>query len=503
MSEVSVEADVRDLGVGRWGAVLLGLGILLRLVQYLAAVPVWGDQAGLGLNIVNRGFGGLLLPLDNQQVAPIGFLFSERAIYDLLGMSEYSMRLLPLMAGIASLVLFHFWTKCVTSRLAAAIATGILAVSATAVRHSAELKPYSWDLLASLLVLVPVTLFILRKQRRWLVVLIVLTPVGLLMSYPAVFVLAGAFLMLPWTVGKGNRGGLLLIVLFALVLAATVGVVWPVSVGQYRQTGEYMRAYWAESFPPGSVLKLARWVVEIHIGRMFGYPLEGDAPWCAGFFVLFVIGIVSWISKKRWVLTGLLLIPFVLTLVAAALRRYPYGGSDRVAQHLAPAIVLMMGVGTAWLLERLGERRRRVWIGCIFVALIAIGGVIGMADVFMPTDVRRALSDMRRFMRHDLLALGARPTVVVLVPPALLADEYQWYLREENAKVVWNPGTENVWDLPGPVWVLSFRTDDGLLPTLERELGRKPAFHWVRVKSRHDPVDGNWNAFGFPPLSAK
>ncbi len=57
MSEVPAEANVRGVGVGGWGALLLGLGILLRVVQYLAGVPVWGDQAGLGLNIVNRGFG--------------------------------------------------------------------------------------------------------------------------------------------------------------------------------------------------------------------------------------------------------------------------------------------------------------------------------------------------------------------------------------------------------------------------------------------------------------
>jgi 4-amino-4-deoxy-L-arabinose transferase-like glycosyltransferase len=485
---------------------LLVVGILLRVGQFAVGVPIWGDQAGLGLNIVNRGFGGLLLPLDNQQVAPPGFLFSERAIYDLLGMSEYSMRLLPLLAGIGALLIFNFWARCVTSRLAATIATGILAVSATSVRHSSELKPYSWDLLASLLILVPATLFLLRKQERWLVVLIALTPVALVMSYPAMFIAVGALLTLPWTAVKINRSSIVLIALFALMLTATLAaLVWPVVAEQNRQTGEFMRGYWAGSFPPGRALALTRWIVETHTGKMFGYPLEGDAPWCAGAFALFAIGIVSWISMHRRALLGLLLIPFALTLLAASLRRYPYGGSDRVVQHLAPAIVLMMGVGAAWLLERLGDERwRAAWVRCIFLSLIAIGIVIGAADVFWPSDARRAQNDMRQFMRSDLPALGAQPTVMVVATPILLPDEFQWYLREQNAKIIWNPGMKNVWDLPGPVWVINFLSEGKLLPALERDLRRKSTYHWVQMRSKGDPMgDGNWNAFGFPALDAK
>jgi 4-amino-4-deoxy-L-arabinose transferase-like glycosyltransferase len=504
MGRFSLQGDVSSLRLGRWGAALLGVGILLRLGQFAMGIPIWGDQAGLGLNIVNRGFGGLLLPLDNRQVAPPGFLFSERAIYDVLGMSEYSMRLLPLLAGIAALLLFNFWARCVTSRLAATIATGILAVSATSVRHSAELKPYSWDLLASLLILVPATLFLLRMQQRWLVVLIALTPVALVMSYPAMFIAVGALLTLTWTAVKIGRSGIVLIALFALVLAATlVALVWPVVAEQNRQTGEFMRGYWAGSFPPGGALVLTRWIVETHTGKMFGYPLEGDAPWCVGAFALFAIGIVSWISMHRRALLGLLLIPFALTLLAAALRRYPYGGSDRVVQHLAPAIVLIMGVGAAWLLERVGdESRRAAWVGCIFLAFIAIGVVIGAADVFWPSDARRAQNDMRHFMRNDLLALGAQPTVMVLAAPIVLPDEFQWYLREQNAKIIWNPGMKNVWDLPGPLWVINFLSEGKLLPTLERDLRRKSTRHWVQMRSKDDPsADGNWNAFGFPAVT--
>ena len=37
--------------------------------------------------------------------------------------------------------------------------------------------------------------------------------------------------------------------------------------------------------------------------------------------------------------------PFALGLVAASLGRYPYGGSARTMQYVAPAIILMAGLG--------------------------------------------------------------------------------------------------------------------------------------------------------------
>ena len=43
----------------------------------------------------------------------------------------------------------------------------------------------------------------------------------------------------------------------------------------------------------------------------------------------------------------LLLTPFVLTFLAALAGKYPYGGSARIAQHLAPSLCLLAGTGAA------------------------------------------------------------------------------------------------------------------------------------------------------------
>src|SRR5947209_20397995 len=84
---------------------ILGFGITVRCVQYLANRSLWLDESFLALNIVHRTFLQLLQPLDYEQGAPLAFLMVERAAVQLFGNSEYALRLFPLVSGIVSLLL--------------------------------------------------------------------------------------------------------------------------------------------------------------------------------------------------------------------------------------------------------------------------------------------------------------------------------------------------------------------------------------------------------------
>lgn len=70
----------------------------------------------------------------------------------------------------------------------AGLATAILAVSYYPVRHCVELKPYAFDLLASVALLLPAALFCRDKTTLPLAAWMVVAPLAVFVSFPAVFV---------------------------------------------------------------------------------------------------------------------------------------------------------------------------------------------------------------------------------------------------------------------------------------------------------------------------
>jgi hypothetical protein len=71
---------------------------------------------------------------------------------------------------------------------------------------------------------------------------------------------------------------------------------------------------------------------------------------------------------------ALALMPFAMALVAAAMRRYPYGMSARTMQYVAPTVCLLAGLGAASLLARFrSARARRGALRLLVAALAALG----------------------------------------------------------------------------------------------------------------------------------
>src|SRR6266850_277045 len=95
--------------------VIVCLGVILRLSAYIHNRALWGDEIPLARNIEERTYSGLLQPLSYDQASPVGFLMLERLAVQAFGDNEYALRLVPLLAGVLSLVLF-FWlaTKCLS-----------------------------------------------------------------------------------------------------------------------------------------------------------------------------------------------------------------------------------------------------------------------------------------------------------------------------------------------------------------------------------------------------
>lgn len=331
----------------RWAgaALLLGIGALLRLHQFALGRSLYVDEAALALNLLDRSYLTLWDPLDYEQAAPIGFLLLEKLITQQLGDSEYALRLLPLLAGLVSLLLFHRLAERSLSRFGARVALAAFALSAGLIYFGSDLKPYALDVAVALAVYLATWRVLERDLHGGLWALGAVGVGAVWLSFPALFVLAGIGLPLGIeAIRSGERA--------TVWRLAAVGAAWTVSFAvmyfaTLHQSGTVgdMQFFWERDghfmpLPPGSAGEL-RWFYASFF-ELFrnptGLPLTGVAA------LAFLIGAVSLWGRNRMRL-ALLLGPLLFTLFASGLHLYPFHG--RVLLFLTPGLLLLIGEGVS------------------------------------------------------------------------------------------------------------------------------------------------------------
>lgn len=375
--------------LGFWiGGVFL-FGLLWRAVRFAADFPMWGDEAFVAVNFFTRGFKGMLDTLDHDMVVPLGFLWTNLACTELLGRAEWGLRFLPWLAGIVSLILFRPLARNLLGRHAGLLALAVFAASYYPVRHAAEVKHYSFDLLFALLIL-GAAWRLLRDMKRpasW-AGYILLTGSAVWFSYTSVFVSGGAALVLGWATlkEKKNTPRVAWLASGIVLLASFIAMYLLVGSKQQWDVEVLREGQWAAHFPPlAEPWKLPLWLVKQHTGNMFAYPNGGRTFGSAATTLLVVLGCVALWRKGARALVLLLLSSLPLMFVAAAFDKYPYGGTARTNLHLAPVICLLAGAGATACLGRWLSPRRAVMGVRVAAALMTVVMAAGIVmDVVKP-----------------------------------------------------------------------------------------------------------------------
>ena len=472
-------------------AVLLLMGALLRVRQYLTGRSLWVDEAMLALNIVERGVAGMFQPLDYDQGAPIGFLLVEKLFNVVLGKHEFALRLFPLLVGLLSLGLFYLLLKRFRSEASGAgllVALALFAFNPRLIYYSSEVKQYILDVTVTIsLLLLAAPIFNASPRKKDYVWLTVAGVVALWFSHPALFVLSGiGFAMVIMTLRRRDYSSLGLVIGMGVAWLLTVFFLYLLILKDLSQNA-YMREYWQGAFPPMPPWSDPGWFVKAlneNIGIQLGIPYAVFLV----FFLMLVGLVMLWFHQRGYALAlmGIVLV----TIIASAWQLYPV--FERMILFLVPIGLLLIGKA----FEVIGARLRRYQLPGVFAILLAgyllYGPVVTSVQNFIAPKyfehIRPTMETLRDAWKDgDVLYVsnGALPGFRFYAPFYGLENIPYEYGKREDYRTIQNiAGQLSSFDGQPRVWVLlshvyqrgDFNERDFILNTLNENGEKKREF---------------------------
>jgi len=375
-------------------AALVALGAAIRVRQWAGGRSLWLDEAMVALNVLDLGFRGLAGELRLNQGAPAGWLWAERAMYLAFGPGERPLRIVPLVTGIAALVVLWALARRVVGPRRAPVAVAVVALSPYLVRYSNEVKQYQTDVLAYVTIVLVAVLVAEAAPRtaRWPRLVVAWAVVGagaVWASHPAVLMLAPAAVLVgvPMLRRRDWR---------SLALWGSACATWSLSWAIHYQVSlrplsenSGFRTYWQRAFPQEALTlgSLTRW-----LGRLAGDLVDNPLGFGPAAVALAAIGLGAVLLVASRPLPGsIALAPLPVFLAVAATSRYP------LHERLALALVPMAALCLAALWPSGLDRRRpgAAVVGLAAAALVLVVAVPPMWRTLPQLVTREEVQELR------------------------------------------------------------------------------------------------------------
>jgi hypothetical protein len=354
---------------GRIGSIAVAaaaiFGIALRVRQYAANGSLWIDELALAHNLDERSLRSLLTePLDRNQVAPRGFLLVEKLVNG-VSHSDLALRAFAFACSAAALVLFWRLAARLLFAPAAFVAVALLATARPVIYYGIQLKQYSCDLLASVILIdLGIRLQDRDASRRLRVAAAIAGAVLVWFAQASVLILAAIGLVLTVRSLRDGTWRRLLPVVTIWALAAAAATIAGLE-SMTPQTRAYMHEFWADGFMPLPLRAAVKafWPWQPLAG-LFARSLL--YVWPAVFVAIAVAGLVVLCCRFRWGIVAVA--PILMTAAAAAAQQYPF--RERLILFLLPNIFLGVGALLAWITAH--WRRARLPAAWLLAAAVLV-----------------------------------------------------------------------------------------------------------------------------------
>jgi len=406
--------------------VIVGLAVALRAWQMAGGASLWLDELDVARNLSQRTYAGLFRPLDYGQVAPPILLAVIKALWHLLGRTDWALRLLPFAAAVASVFLFRSLARQLLQGGAVVLATMLFALCVPMIQEAAQLKQYSSDLaIAIALTLVAFQALPADVSRRRLIAAGIAGFVAVFLSNTAVFMVTGLGAALVWFTAAWRPGsGRRVLGMVVAPWAVGAGAATLLSLNAMSpETHVFMRSNWGIALaplPPWSLADLTwPWVrLRDPFRLLFAYRLSSV------FVILELLGFIA-LWRAHRIRAALLLGPFAVTAAAAVARQYPF--ADRLVLFLAPAFIIGVAAGAAWIAAAAARRTTPALGAAVLVMACApaLERIVIEHPVYRLEETKRLyqwLGQHRQDGDALFMSLGAVPG-------------YEWYAGRVGAQV--------------------------------------------------------------------
>lgn len=325
-------------------------GFLLRAIEFFLNRSLWCDEALLACNFLDRDFAGLLKPLQNNQAAPVAFLWIEKAIFMSFGKTDFALHIFPFIISIVCLLLFvRLATRVIGKNFAALVVMFLFATTIFLLRYTLEVKQYQGDMLVTLYFGNRLLTCIDYRRKRFLAEMCLAGIVAVWFSNIAVIVLfsAGVYILHQQFL-KTKKISFAWLPVFAA---------WIISFAVYfyyfiynHPTEAVMLQFWQQNFPPANIFSTAfvLWLANAY--QMIVFALIPFVSIYNPLFYLYIIfavaGTVEMYRSGKKILI-LCLLPVCLHLLLAFLHKYPV--ADKFLLYLFPWLYILLGAGLLYI----------------------------------------------------------------------------------------------------------------------------------------------------------
>jgi len=374
---------------------LIVLGSVIRLYHFILNRSLWLDEAVLSNNIINRSYLDLLQQLDNKQIAPIGFIFIQKILVNILGVNEYAFRLLPTITGILSIIIFYYLLRKIGGEKLAFVGLLFFIFGKYLIYHSTEAKQYYLDVFVYIFAFY----YLYFKVPNFNSPISVLTK-GLIgafiiwLSHCSILILTsiGIALVIEILYYRKYKYIVGYLVLCSIWLTS-FGINYFVFLSNHPSKSAQVSAFINAGYLPaiGDSKINVLWLLDQLI-HSISYPIGITSSLLLS--VLFCTGIWYIFRSKQYRLFSLA-IPLIIHIILSFLYFYPFGG--RFTLYLSAFYILYIGLGLKLIVNKLN------WAG-IPIAGLAIGLAIiyPVRYSFTPTEFEELKPALEFIQNHRI-----------------------------------------------------------------------------------------------------